>query len=146
MFILDTDHLSIIERRTGDEYARIILKIKEHGPGNVFVTVPSMHEQFLGWHNAIARCKNESARVRPYRRLAALSSTYFQSPMLEYTDSAAQEFQRLRGEKVRINTMDLRIASIALLNQMTIVTRNQVDYERVPGLHIEDWTKERNER
>ena len=47
MFILDTDHLSIIQRRTGDEYARIILKIKEYGSGNVFVSVASMHEQWM---------------------------------------------------------------------------------------------------
>ena len=140
MFILDTDHLSFIERRSGDEYTRIVLKIKEHGPGNIFVTVASMHEQFLGWHNVIAKCRNEAARVQPYRRLAALTSAYRRSALLEYTDAAAQEFQRLRGEKVRIDTMDSRIASIALVNQMTIVTRNQVDYEKVPGLQIEDWT------
>ncbi|TWU08341.1 type II toxin-antitoxin system VapC family toxin [Stieleria varia] len=142
MFILDTDHLSIIERRTGDEYERIISKVKEHGAGNVFVTVASMHEQFLGWHNAIAKCKDEVARVQPYRRLAALSATYRQSQMLSCTDAAAREFQRLRGEKIRIDTMDLRIASIALVNQKTIVTRNRIDYERVPGLQVEDWTSQ----
>jgi tRNA(fMet)-specific endonuclease VapC len=36
--------------------------------------------------------------------------------------------------------MDLRIASIAIANQMTLLTRNRVDFERVPGLMFEDWT------
>jgi tRNA(fMet)-specific endonuclease VapC len=36
--------------------------------------------------------------------------------------------------------MDLRIASIALANNMTLLTRNTVDFERVPGLIQEDWT------
>jgi tRNA(fMet)-specific endonuclease VapC len=36
--------------------------------------------------------------------------------------------------------MDLRIASIAISRQMTVVTRNMVDYERIPGLVVQDWT------
>jgi tRNA(fMet)-specific endonuclease VapC len=36
--------------------------------------------------------------------------------------------------------MDLRIASIVIANQMTLLTRNTVDFQRVPGLHFEDWT------
>jgi predicted nucleic acid-binding protein len=44
------------------------------------------------------------------------------------------------GEKVRIGTMDLRIASIALANGFTLLTRNLVDFQQVPGLKVEDWT------
>jgi tRNA(fMet)-specific endonuclease VapC len=36
--------------------------------------------------------------------------------------------------------MDLWIAAIALTNSMTVLTRNRVDFERVPGLTVEDWT------
>lgn len=36
--------------------------------------------------------------------------------------------------------MDLRIASIAISQQMIVVTRNAVDYERIPGLVVQDWT------
>ncbi len=36
--------------------------------------------------------------------------------------------------------MDLRIASIAIANQMTLLTRNSVDFERIPNVSIEDWT------
>jgi tRNA(fMet)-specific endonuclease VapC len=35
--------------------------------------------------------------------------------------------------------MDLRIASVELANDMTLLTRNTVDFERVPALRIEDW-------
>lgn len=140
MFILDTDHLSIIERHTGDEYNRVVERIKQNNPSHVFVSVVSMHEQFLGWHNAIAQRKSELDRVEPYRRLAVLFSGYYKSSILHYTEAAAREFDRLRGERVRINTMDLRIAAIAIVNQMTIVSRNGVDFERVPNLKIEDWT------
>jgi tRNA(fMet)-specific endonuclease VapC len=35
--------------------------------------------------------------------------------------------------------MDLRIAAIAIANQMTLLTQNTVDFERIPGLQIDDW-------
>ncbi|ETX07465.1 MAG: hypothetical protein ETSY2_11025 [Candidatus Entotheonella gemina] len=37
--------------------------------------------------------------------------------------------------------MDLRIASIALSRNMTVLSRNLVDFMRVPGLRVEDWTQ-----
>jgi tRNA(fMet)-specific endonuclease VapC len=39
-----------------------------------------------------------------------------------------------------IATMDLRIASIALCQGLTSLTRNSRDFSRVPGLVVEDWT------
>jgi tRNA(fMet)-specific endonuclease VapC len=38
--------------------------------------------------------------------------------------------------------MDLKIASITLAFGATLVTRNWSDFIRIPGLKIEDWTKE----
>jgi len=36
--------------------------------------------------------------------------------------------------------MDLRIGSIAMANGMTVLTRNTVDFEKIPNLQVEDWT------
>ena len=36
--------------------------------------------------------------------------------------------------------MDLRIGAIALANDMTVLTRNLIDFGRVPNLTVEDWT------
>jgi tRNA(fMet)-specific endonuclease VapC len=55
--------------------------------------------------------------------------------------AAADEFDRLRANKKlkKIGRADLLIASIALANRATVVTRNVKDFRQVPGLHGENW-------
>ena len=48
-------------------------------------------------------------------------------------------FTRFRKQGIRIGTMDLRIASIALAHVATLLTRNTVDFAQVPGLCFENW-------
>ena len=38
-----------------------------------------------------------------------------------------------------IGPYDLQIASIAVLNNLTLVTHNKREFRRVEGLNIEDW-------
>ena len=59
---------------------------------------------------------------------------------LLFDEKAVAEFQRLWITRLRIGTMDLKIAAIALANDATLVTRNRIDFEKVPGLRIEDWS------
>ena len=36
-------------------------------------------------------------------------------------------------------TTDLMIGSVALIYHFTLVTHNVVDFQRIPGIRIEDW-------
>jgi tRNA(fMet)-specific endonuclease VapC len=54
-------------------------------------------------------------------------------------ETAQSEFNRLASG--RIGAMDLRIASVALASQSTLLSRNLRDFQRVPGLNVEDWTR-----
>lgn len=60
--------------------------------------------------------------------------------VLPFDAAAAAEFASLRARKVRIGTMDLRIAAIAVTRNLTVLTRNSRDFTQVPGLKVEDWT------
>jgi len=60
--------------------------------------------------------------------------------VLAFDDAVSAVFDRLVAQRVRIATMDLRIASIALSQGLTLLTRNKQDFAKVPGLAIEDWT------
>lgn len=58
----------------------------------------------------------------------------------QYAEAAAQQFASLQKAKIRIGTQDLKIASIALTTQATLLTRNIRDYSRIPDMRLEDWT------
>lgn len=63
--------------------------------------------------------------------------------VLPFDMHAAEIYGPLRSELEtkgrRIDEPDLRIASIALAHDLTLVTGNVRHFERVPGLVIEDW-------
>ncbi len=50
-------------------------------------------------------------------------------------------FLGLRKSGVRVGTMDLRIGSIALVHGFSVLTRNTIDFGKITGLQVEDWTK-----
>ncbi|HLV81055.1 MAG TPA: type II toxin-antitoxin system VapC family toxin [Chthonomonadaceae bacterium] len=65
---------------------------------------------------------------------------YCSTPILPFEDAAVSIFQSLWLQRLRVGTMDLKIAAIALANDATLLTRNRSDFSKIPALRIEDWT------
>jgi len=139
VFILDSDHLSILQSKKGNEYAALQSRFATVPETDVFTTIISFHEQIGGWYKTLARPRRQSDVVFAYQMLERIIDRFGEMQVLPFDDVAAARFESLR-KRVRIGTMDLRIASIALATDMTLLTRNTVDFERVPGLRFEDWT------
>ena len=87
-----------------------------------------------------ARARTIEQQVTAYRKLNRHLNIYCEIDVLEFDTEAAAEFERLRRSRIRIGTMDLKIAAIALTCKATVLTRNLKDFSRVPKLKIEDWT------
>jgi tRNA(fMet)-specific endonuclease VapC len=66
--------------------------------------------------------------------------TFSAAPVLPFDAAAGSVYDDLRRQRVRIATMDLRIAAIALSRGLILLTRNVRDFGKVPGLVTEDWT------
>ena len=79
-------------------------------------------------------------QVSDYGELKRHLLNYCSVAVLDYDERAAAEFARLRQARVRIGTMDLRIAAIAVANDGVLLTRNLTDFRKVPGLRAEDWS------
>ena len=78
--------------------------------------------------------------VRGYHMFEQMLSEFLRLNILSFDDAAARVFDGLKAQKLRVSTMDLRIAAVALSLNFTVVTRNTIHFERVPGLRVEDWT------
>jgi tRNA(fMet)-specific endonuclease VapC len=63
--------------------------------------------------------------------------------VLDFDVDCAKVFGRLRGDSLRTGTMhstvDLMIASVAIVHDLTLVTHNTQDFQNVPGLRLVDW-------
>jgi tRNA(fMet)-specific endonuclease VapC len=60
---------------------------------------------------------------------------------LPLTEAAGNRFETLRKQRIRIGTQDLKIASIALEAGALLLSANLRDFERVPGLRVENWLR-----
>jgi tRNA(fMet)-specific endonuclease VapC len=61
--------------------------------------------------------------------------------ILPFDSDAGEKFHQLRSQKIRIGTLDLRIAAIVLQQNGILLTRNQRHFAQVPGLKLEDWSQ-----
>lgn len=94
-----------------------------------------------GWLAYLSKCKNIGEELFAYERLNRFLNRYCKLTILEFDENAAEVFQKLKSQKIRIGTMDLKIAAIALSRNAILVSRNLADFEQVPGLVVEDWTR-----
>lgn len=63
--------------------------------------------------------------------------------LLDFDESCAEEFGKLRGWLKRHggprNPVDLMIAAVALVYDLSLVTHNTQHFQNIPRLRLEDW-------
>lgn len=139
-YLLDTDHLSILQRKAGQEYLRLSTWMAQLSALEFACCVVSLHEQVLGAHNFINQAKDSGGLVRGYELLERLPRDYLAFAFLPFDSGSAAIYDQLLGQNLRIGAMDLRLAAIGLSRSLIVLTRNVRDFGRVPGLKIEDRT------
>ncbi|WP_395144690.1 type II toxin-antitoxin system VapC family toxin [Armatimonas sp.] len=103
-------------------------------------TIISYEEQTRGWLARIASLSDASLQAVHYLQLKRQLQNYCRVAVVDFDQQAVQEFMTLRQAKLRLGTMDLKIAAIALAHRATLLTRNSSDFGKVPNLTIEDWS------
>jgi tRNA(fMet)-specific endonuclease VapC len=79
----------------------------------------------------------------PAPLLAKIQDLLTDLRVLPFDADCAEQFGKIRGSMLRqgvgFSTVDLMIASIALVHDLTVVTHNTADFQNVPNLRLQDW-------
>lgn len=136
MLVLDTNHLTELgyRRRSSN---RLMARLERSGQPAV-TTIVSVEEQLRGWLARIAKLHDPHAQVGAYTELGERVNFLAAFTFLPWDSEAADLFQRLRKQKVRIGSMDLKIACIVIAHDAILLTRNSVDFSKVPDLRFEN--------
>ncbi len=113
IWILDTDHLSLLQRGN----LQIVQRIAAVRPQEIAVTVVTMEEQLQGRLSEIRKASqlsNTDKLISAYAYLQETVDDFKGLNVLRFDQTAHVYYVTLQGQKVRIGTQDLRIASIAL--------------------------------
>src|SRR5437016_3607725 len=127
-FLLDTDHISILQKQSGPEYPALMAHIAQVPRADLAFCIVSFHEQVLGCNTYIAQAKTPVDVIRGYKMFDLVLSAFAAALVLAFDANASAVFTGLTTQRVRIATMDLRIASIALSQGLTLLTRNSRDF------------------
>jgi tRNA(fMet)-specific endonuclease VapC len=139
LWILDTDHLSLLERGN----LQIQNRLQQVQAASIAITVVTAEEQIKGRLQVINRLSGVDQVDRlamAYRALQTTLADLESLTILPFSNAACTCYRELLQQKIRAGRYDLRIAAITLSVGGILVTRNQRDFEKVPGLRIENWT------
>ena len=138
MKLFDTDCFTDIVRGLGDYTARFEAMAR----ADRCIPIVVAEEILRGW---LAKIRDSHTKGNAERIVWAYGKLHHAIEMIRgvrivpYTPAAHEHYLRLKSLKIRIGTRDLRIASIALADDATLITRNRRDYELVPSLQLEVW-------
>jgi tRNA(fMet)-specific endonuclease VapC len=91
------------------------------------------------WELLTGAFKSQDPRSQ-IARLNAVKNRFDVLPFdLEAAEQAAKVRAHLERQGTPIGPVDTMIAGIALSLDLTVVTRNIREFERVPGLRVENW-------
>ncbi len=139
MFLLDTDHISVIQWG-GAQALTLEMRSSSVPEDQIVTSIVNYEEQVRGWMERAARAQEGALWIPTYRSLNGNLTSFCALTILPFDEAAAAHFDALQAAKVRVGTQDLKIASIALANNATVLTRNTRDFGKVPGLLFADWT------
>jgi tRNA(fMet)-specific endonuclease VapC len=139
MIVLDTDHISLLQHRDSPRAEVLRQRVLALPTDEVAVTAATVEEQARSWISLIGRYSDVRQQVAYYARFVAMFRFFATWQILPFDQRAAEEFRRLRSERVRIGATGLKIAAITLVHAATPVSGNLRDFDRVFGLRVENW-------
>jgi len=142
MLVLDTDHLSALQRG-GPQARQLEARLLAATGEEIAITIVNVEEQLRGWLSEIHGKRNPHSLISAYYRLRSLILFFNAWPVLPFNEAAANELSRLQSLRLpHVGGQDLRIAAIVLSHKARLLSANLRHFNLVPGLIVEDWLTE----
>ena len=135
-FLLDTDHLTLFQYK----HPSLMRQIAAHPAGALGISPISIEETHARPAGDPFPALTGVAHIQAYANLVSAVEMLTLFPVVPFDRAGEGRFQQLRAARLRVGTQDLKIASIALENNLTLLTRNNRDFGRIPGLVLADWS------
>jgi len=107
-------------------------EIEKAGLSNCYVSEITIAELKFGAENSEHQEKNR-------KTVDLFLSTFTIIPIFNSLDVYAKEKTRLRKKGLPLDDFDLLIGATAISNNLTLVTRNLSDFERLKDIELENW-------
>ena len=129
-YLLDTNACIVYLNQTNSS---ILSKMQDVKPSDILLCSVVKSELIFG--------AKKSRRVA--ENLGKLEAFFSNFQSLPFDDRAAEVYGGIRADLEKkgivIGPYDMQIAAIALINELTLITHNSQEFERVIGLRHEDW-------
>jgi tRNA(fMet)-specific endonuclease VapC len=109
-------------------------KIETIGTDNFFISEITIAELKFGAENSDFPEKNAKKIIQIQQQFTII-------PIFNSLDVYAKEKARLKKAGRILDDFDLLIGATAISNNLTLVTRNVSDFDRLNGIEIENWAK-----
>ena len=139
LWVLDTDSLSLLERGN----LKIQQRLRQTNADSVAISIITAEEKMKGRLaaiNSLSGIERIDSLAAAYKALQSSIEDLQALPILPFSELAKDRYRDLLQQKIRVGSHDLRIAAIVLSIEGVLVTRNRRDFDRVPGLQLDDWS------
>ncbi|MGL6094585.1 MAG: type II toxin-antitoxin system VapC family toxin [Fimbriiglobus sp.] len=137
MYVFDTNTFTLCYRM----HPVVLRYVFQHLSYDLVTSTITAEEQVMGWITKLRKARTPADIETASRRFAETIRYLGAWDILPYTAAADARFWALDRLNLGVKNPDLRIAAIALEADATVVTANLIDFERIPGLRVEDWTR-----
>jgi tRNA(fMet)-specific endonuclease VapC len=129
-YLLDANAIIALLNDTTSPIAR---RVRRHAPRDFGLSAVVIHELYYGAFKS-QRVEQNVARVDA-----------LQFSVLEFDEDDARQAGQIRAQLASkgtpIGPYDVLIAGQARARELTLVTHNTSEFQRVPGLKVEDWKR-----
>ena len=131
-YLLDTNICIYLIKKHPPE---VLEKFRQHSPEEVAISIITLFELQYGVEKSQFKQRSEEALskfIRPFN-------------IIDQDRSSAVEAAKIRAQLelkgMPIGSYDLLIAGLAKSQEMILVTNSTREFERIGGLHLENWVK-----